>query len=73
MPLILIIDKNAFEDSAGNKLTKTDTIRFSTKRAEDYGKLTLRFNNIDLTKNPVIQFIVGNKVKYLSGAIGIKI
>ena len=64
MPLILIIDKNAFEDSAGNKLTKTDTIRFSTKRSEDYGKLLLRFNNIDLTKNPVIQFVVGDQVKY---------
>ncbi len=64
MPLILVIDKDAFEDSAGNKLTKTDTLRFSTKRTEDYGKLILRFNNIDLTKNPVIQFIVSDQVKY---------
>jgi len=63
-PLILIIDKDAAEDSAGIKLAKTDTIRFITKRKEDYGKLVLRFNNIDLTKNPVIQFIVGNNVKY---------
>ncbi len=64
MPLILVINKDAFEDSAGNKLTKTDTLRFSTRRTEDYGKLVLRFNNLDLTKNPVIQFIVGDQVKY---------
>ena len=63
-PFVLIIDKDAAEDSAGNKLTKTDTIRFTTKRREDYGKLILRFTNIDLTKNPVIQFVVGDKVKY---------
>ena len=62
--LILIIDKDAAEDSAGTKLSKTDTIRFTTKRNEDYGKLVLRFNNVDLTKNPVIQFTVGNTVKY---------
>lgn len=62
--LILIIDKDAAEDSAGTKLLKTDTIRFTTKRNEDYGKLVLRFNNIDLTKNPVIQFTLGDIVKY---------
>ena len=63
-PLILIIDKDAVEDSAGTKLIKSDTIRFTTKRNEDYGKLILRFNNIDLSKNPVIQFTVANIVKY---------
>lgn len=64
MPLILIIDKDATEDSAGTKLAKTDTIRFTTKRKEDYGKLVLRFNNIELTKNPVIQFTIGDRVRY---------
>ncbi len=64
MPLILIINKDAAEDSAGTKLAKTDTIRFITKRNADYGKLVLRFNNIDFTKNPVIQFTNGNIVKY---------
>ncbi len=63
-PLILIIDKDAAEDSAGTKLSKSDTIRFTTKRNEEYGKLVLRFNNIDLSKNPVIQFTIGEKVKY---------
>ena len=63
-PLVLIIDKDAAKDSADNKLTKSDTVRFSTKRTEEYGKLTLRFNDLDLTKNPVIQFVLGENVKY---------
>ena len=63
-PLVLIIDKEAAQDSAGTKLTKSDTVRFTTKRAEEYGKLTLRFNDLDLTKNPVIQFVLGENVKY---------
>ena len=63
-PLVLIIDKDAAQDSAGTKLTKSDTTRFITKRAEEYGKLTLRFNDLDLTKNPVIQFVLGENVKY---------
>ena len=63
-PLVLIIDKDAAQDSAGTKLTKSDTVNFTTKRTEEYGKLTLRFNDLDLTKNPVIQFVIGENVKY---------
>ena len=63
-PLVLIIDKDAAQDSAGIKLAKSDTVRFTTKRAEEYGKLTLRFNDLDLTKNPVLQFVIGETVKY---------
>ncbi len=64
MPLVLIIDTSAVSDSVGNKIAKNDTIRFTTKRIEDYGKLTLRFNNLDVTKNPVLQFLSGETVKY---------
>lgn len=62
--LVLIVDKDAVQDSANTKLLKSDTTNFTTKRMEEYGKLTLRFNNIDLTKNPVIQFVIGDNVKY---------
>ncbi len=62
--LVLIIDKDAVQDSTGTKLSKSDTFKFTTKRAEEYGKLTLRFNDIDLAKNPVIQFVLGENVKY---------
>ncbi len=63
-PLVLIIEKDAAQDSADTKLSKSDTVRFTTKRAEEYGKLTLRFNDLDLTKNPVIQFVLGETLKY---------
>jgi Bacterial Ig-like domain len=64
MSLALIIDTSAVRDSVGNKIVKNDTIRFTTKRVEDYGKLTLRFNDLDLSKNPVLQFLSGEIVKY---------
>ncbi|MEQ1553547.1 MAG: Ig-like domain-containing protein, partial [Ferruginibacter sp.] len=62
--LILIIEKDAAADSVGNKINKTDTIRFTTKRKEDYGRITLRFNDLDLFKTPVLQFLNGETVKY---------
>jgi Bacterial Ig-like domain len=64
MPLILIIDTAAVKDSVDNRLSKNDTIKFSTKRIEDYGKLILHFNNLDFAKSPVLQFVSGDDVKY---------
>jgi hypothetical protein len=64
MALVLMIDTLAAKDSLGNKTTKNDTIKFFTKRVEDYGKLTLRFNGIELSKNPVILFLSGDVIKY---------
>jgi hypothetical protein len=64
LPLLLIIDSASVKDSAGIRLAKNDTIKFITKRIEDYGKLTLRFKELDLTKNPVLQFLTGDVVKY---------
>lgn len=60
----LIFQKDALEDSAGNSLEKTDTIRFTTKKVSDYGSIVLRFRNIDLLRHPVIQFLQGDAVKY---------
>ncbi|MFC4262904.1 Ig-like domain-containing protein [Ferruginibacter yonginensis] len=62
-PLKLVIAQTAVTDSANVSLTKSDTITFNTKREEDYGRLILRFNDIDLTKNPVIQFVVSDAIK----------
>lgn len=59
----LVINAAAAADSAGISLTKSDTLRFSTKREADYGKLVLRFSNLDLAKHPVIQFVQGDEVK----------
>ena len=70
--LILLIEKDAAKDSTGNAVTKSDTVRFVTKKTEDYGKLTLRFNDLDLTGNPILQFLTQDVIKYsypLSGKL----
>ncbi len=59
----LIMDTTAITDSANNHLTKIDTIRFSAKEQADYGTVVLRFNNLDLTKHPVLQFVQGDEIK----------
>ena len=63
-PYHLILEKDFAEDSVGRKLLKSDTIRFRTKKESDYGTVTMRFRNLDLTKNPVLQFVQGTEVKF---------
>lgn len=58
----LILDRDFAEDSLGRKLLKTDTISFTTKKLADYGSLKIIFTNIDLSKNPVLQFSQGGNV-----------
>lgn len=56
----IILDKDFAEDSSGKKLLKTDTLSFKTKKLADYGSLQLKFRNLDLTKNPVLQFVTND-------------
>ncbi len=58
----VLIDKSAFTDSAGVTLVKNDTLRFTTKREDEYGSIRLRFKNLNLTKNPVLQLVQSDKV-----------
>ncbi|MEO7049228.1 MAG: Ig-like domain-containing domain, partial [Ferruginibacter sp.] len=60
---ILLIPKDAVEDSIGNMLVKNDTLRFAAKAIENYGRLVLRFSNLDLSKHPVLQFIQQDEIK----------
>ncbi|HLY72300.1 MAG TPA: Ig-like domain-containing domain [Puia sp.] len=60
----LIAEKDFAQDSAGRMLLKTDTIPFTTKKESDYGSLSLTFYNLDLKKNPVLQFMRGEEIKY---------
>lgn len=64
MAYSLIMDTTAVSDSAGNRLLRMDTIRFTTKQQSDYGSVLLRFSNIDFGKNPVLQLIQNEEVKY---------
>jgi hypothetical protein len=59
---LLVIDKDAIEDTTGTQLTKADTIRFRTKEKQDYGNLVLRFTKLDTAKHPVLQFVQGEQI-----------
>ncbi len=59
-PLRILIAKDAIADSTGTALAKTDTLRFYTKKEADYGSVRLRFTNIDLSNNPVLQIVLNN-------------
>ena len=59
----LIIFKDAVVDKIDSALAKTDTLRFKTKTATDYGNVVIRFSNIDFTKHPVLQFTQNDEVK----------
>lgn len=67
----IIIAKEALQDSLGTRLINNDTLKFSAKLEADYGRITLRFKNYEQSKNPVLQFITNQTVKFafpLSGA-----
>lgn len=63
-PYILIVPNDAVEDSAGTRLAKNDTLRFSAKKEADYGRIVLRLAEFDPAKNQVIQFLVGEEMKF---------
>jgi uncharacterized protein (DUF2141 family) len=60
----LVLDKDFAADSAGKKLLKTDTLTFLTKSAADYGNVSIRLRNIELSKNPVLLFVQNDQVMY---------
>lgn len=60
----LIAAKDFAQDSAGRKLLKIDTINFQTKKDIDYGEVRIRISNLDLSKNPVLQFVQQDAVKF---------
>jgi hypothetical protein len=61
-PYHIIIDKDFAEDSLGRKLFKADTISFRSKKMSDYGSLKLRLKGLDISMNPVLQFVVSDVV-----------
>jgi len=63
-PYNLILGQEFAEDTAGRKLLKDDTLAFRTKKASDYGLIRLRLLGLDISKNPVLQFVQGDQVKY---------
>ena len=64
----LLVSKDAFIDSTGTELAKSDTIKFTTKKIADYGSIVLRFSNLKLADHPVLQFVKDQEI-YRSVAI----
>jgi Big-like domain-containing protein len=60
----LILFKDFAQDSAGRKLLKIDTIPFHTKSDIEYGEVRIRIRNLDLSRNPVLEFIAADAVKF---------
>jgi len=60
----VIIQKDAFQDTTGKTVQKTDTISFKTKKNEEYGSLRMRFRNLNFSDHPVLQFIQSDKVVF---------
>ena len=58
----LVINKDAFSDSAGLALTRSDTISFSVRKESSYGSLVLRFSNLSTVVHPVLQFMKGEEI-----------
>lgn len=61
MAYSLIIPDSVYRDPTG-KLLKGDTLKFSAKSLSDYGRIVLRFKNLDPSKNPVLQLFQGDKM-----------
>ena len=60
----LILDKEFAEDTSGRKLVRADTVTFRTRRTSEYGSVRFRFLNLDMSKNPILQFVQNNQVKF---------
>ena len=58
----LILQQDAFADSAGVTLAKADTLNFKTKSETNYGSIRLRFTNLEVKRNPVLLFIQNNAI-----------
>lgn len=61
-PFRIIIPKDAITDTSGMSLAKSDTLKFATKKESDYGSIRLRFVNLDLKRNPVLQLVQSDKI-----------
>ncbi|MEP7279269.1 MAG: Ig-like domain-containing protein [Bacteroidota bacterium] len=60
----LIVDRDFAEDSTGRKIARTDTLKFRTMKESDYGNLSIRFNNLDFARKPVLQLIQSANIKF---------
>jgi uncharacterized protein (DUF2141 family) len=60
----LMLSKAFAKDSSGRTLSKNDTLRFRVKTEKEYGSLKLSFQQLDMSKNPVIQLLQNEQLIY---------
>lgn len=60
----LIFDKNYAKDTLNKTNEKIDTISFYVRKKSDYGSVRIKFKDLDLTENHVLQFMIGNTIEY---------
>jgi len=58
----LIFETDFAEDTSGRRILKKDTISFSSRAKSTYSELKLNFKNLDLAKNPVLQFVLNGTI-----------
>jgi hypothetical protein len=58
----IIVPAQSLTDDKGKNLAKSDTIRFATKAKKEYGNATIRFNNLNIASNPVLQIMQSDKL-----------
>lgn len=58
----LVFQQDAFTDSSGKTLANNDTLHFKTSSESAYGSIRLRFANLELDKNPVLQLLQNNVI-----------
>ena len=58
----LLLLKDAATDTSGNTITKNDTIRIKTRGENSYGSMQVRFTGLDMKRNPVVQWVLGDVV-----------
>lgn len=60
----LILNPEFAVDTLGYRLPRRDTLSFTARNLEDYGRITLRLRNIDTAQNPVLQLVQNDKVVF---------
>ncbi len=58
----IVFQKDFASDTLKQQLLRPDTITFRTMRKEDYGKLSIRFRNLNLSTHPVLEFVQNDVV-----------
>ena len=62
----LLIDPRSLEDSVNNTLPRPDTLRFSVRPVDYYGRVALRFSPDKSSMNPHLLLLQGEDVLYSS-------